>query len=155
MAYDRKATIKATAEWQREQNYTHFATATFAYGNNFTEEQIMKTLRYFFNAIDRKVYRHKGTNKGKRVERMVYLERGRGRDNLHTHFFFKGTNKIQTNLISQIATELWQNKIHKSHSIKILPNANSDNRNGYGMKEHYFADDDNFVAELSVIKTLQ
>ena len=39
MAYDRKATIKATAEWQREQNYTHFATATFEYGNNFTEEQ--------------------------------------------------------------------------------------------------------------------
>ena len=155
MAYDRKATIKATAEWQREQNYTHFATATFEYGNNFTEEQIMKTLRYFFNAIDRKVYRHKGTNKGKRVERMVYLERGRGRDNLHTHFFFKGANKTQTELISQIAIELWQHRIHKSHSIKILPNANNDNRNGYGMKEHYFADDDNFVAELSVINTLQ
>jgi len=86
---------------------------------------------------------------------MVYLERGRGRDNLHTHFFFKGTDDKEAKVISQIATELWQNKIHKSHSIKILPNTNKDNRNGYGMKEHYFADDDNFVAELSVINTLQ
>ena len=155
MAYNRRETIKATAEWQREQNYTHFATATFEYGNNFSEEQVLKTLRYFFNAIDRTIYTHKGINKGKRVERMVYLERGRGRDNLHIHFFFKGTDDKEAELISQIATELWQNKIHKSHSIKILPNTSKDNRNGYGMKEHYFADDDNFVAELSVINTLQ
>ena len=51
MTYNRRETIKATAEWQSKQNYTHFATATFQYANNFTEEQVMKTLRYFFNAI--------------------------------------------------------------------------------------------------------
>jgi len=87
------------------------------------------TLRYFFNAIDRTIYTHKGINKGKKVERMVYLERGRERDNLHTHFFFKGTDDTEAELISQIATELWQNKIYKPYSIKILPNTNKDNRN--------------------------
>ena len=70
MAYNRRETIKATAEWQRKQNYTHFGTATFEYGNNFSEEQVIKTLRYSFNAIDRTIYTHKG----KRVERMVYLD---------------------------------------------------------------------------------
>jgi hypothetical protein len=86
MAYNRRETIKATAEWQREQNYTHFATATFEYGNNFSEEQVLKTLRYFFNAIDRTIYTHKGINKGKRVERMVYLERG-GEETIYTPTF--------------------------------------------------------------------
>ena len=109
MAYNRRRTIKATAELQSKQNYTHFATATFEHGNNFSEEQVMKTLRYFFKAIDRTIYTHKGTNKGKRVERMEHLKRGRGRDNLHTPFFFKGTDGTQAKLISQIATELWQN----------------------------------------------
>ena len=133
MTYNRRETIKATAEWQSKQNYTHFATSTFQYANNFNEEHVMKTLRYLFNAIDRRIYTHKGINKGKRVERMVYLEKGRGRDNLHTHFFFKGTDDTEAKLISQIATELWQNKIRKSHSIKILPNTNKDNRNGCGI----------------------
>ena len=155
MAYNRRETIKAMSKWQSEQKYTHFVTATFQYGNNLTDDQVLKTLRFFFNAIDLNIYKRKGINQGKRVERMVYLERGRGRDNLHTHFFFKGTDENQAKQICQIATELWQNKIHKSHSIKILPNTHKDNRNGYGMKEHYFADDDNFVAELSVINTLQ
>ena len=98
MAYNRRETIKATAEWQRKQNYTHFATATFEYANTFSEEQVMKTLRYFFNAIDRRIYTHKGINKGKRVERMVYLERGRGRDNLHTTFSSKAMTTKKRNL---------------------------------------------------------
>lgn len=106
MAYNRKETIKATSEWQKRQNYTHFGAATFEYGNNFTEEHVLKTLR-FFNMIDRKIYSHKGVNKGNRFERMVYLERGRSRENLHTHFFFKGTNELQAELIFKIATELW------------------------------------------------
>ena len=59
MTYNRREIIKATAEWQSKQNCTHFATSTFQYGNNFTEERVMKTLRYFFNAIDRKIYTHK------------------------------------------------------------------------------------------------
>ena len=130
MTYNRRETIKATAEWQSKQNYTHFATSTFQYANNFNEEHVMKTLRYLFNVIDRRIYTHKGINKGKRVERMVYLEKGRGRDNLHTHFFFKGTDDTEAKQISQIETELWQNKIRKSHSIKILPNTKKDNING-------------------------
>ena len=51
--------------------------------------------------------------------------------------------KEEAELMQQVATDIWLNKINKSHSIKILPNTPKDNRNGYGMKEYYYADDGN------------
>lgn len=153
MVCNRKAIIRSMAEWQRAQEYTHFATATFKYGSNLSEDHVRKTLRYFFNSIDRRLYKHKGTISGKRFERMVYLERGRGRDNLHTHFFYKAETELQATNIAHIATDIWLNKIYKSESIYVLPNSKNDNRDAYAMKEYYFPDDDNYIPELSVINT--
>ena len=105
MAYNRRETIKATADGKEAELHT-VCHATFDTPTTFLKNTLLKTLRYFFNAIDRSDITHKGINKGKRVERMVYLESWRGRDNLHTHFFFKGTDDTEAELISQIATEL-------------------------------------------------
>jgi hypothetical protein len=95
MIYDRKKTINAVAQWQEKQKYTHFGTAMFKYVNNLRREQVIKSLCYFFNGIDREIYTRKDVDNGLRVERMVYLELGRSRDNLHSHFFYKAESRKQ------------------------------------------------------------
>jgi hypothetical protein len=151
MSYDRKATIRTQAKWQAEQEYTHFGTAMFKYGHNLTDVEVVKALNRLFNGIDREIYSSKDVNNGMRVQRMVYLERGRSRNNLHSHFFYKAESSEQANDIEKIAEEIWLNKINKSHSLVILPNTQHDNRNSYAMKEHYFADDDIHQPHLTVI----
>lgn len=95
--YDRQKTIKAQVLWQKKQNYTHFGTATFNFINTLNEEKALKTLSYFFNCADKQIYKHKVVKEGKRIKRMVYLEKGRSRQNLHTHFFTKQTHLKKQN----------------------------------------------------------
>jgi hypothetical protein len=78
--------INAVGCWQRSQSFTLFGTATFEYRNTFKEEEVIKTCSYFFNTLDRSLYTHKEVLSGKRIERFVYIEGGKDRDNLHMEF---------------------------------------------------------------------
>ena len=119
-AYNRHKTIEAQAQWQKEQNYTHFGTATFNFINTLNEEKALKTLSYFFNCVDRQIYKHKGVKEGKRVKRMVYLEKGRSRENLHTHFFYKADTFEEAEQIGEIMKGIWQSKIKEANDIQII-----------------------------------
>ena len=151
-AYNRHKTIEAQAQWQKEQNYTHFGTATFNFINTLNEEKALKTLSYFFNCVDRQIYKHKGVKEGKRVKRMVYLEKGRSRENLHTHFFYKADTFEEAEQIGEIMKGIWQSKIKEANDIQIIDNTKAkDNRHAYAMKEHYKVDDDIYQPKLSVL----
>ena len=151
-AYNRHKTIEAQAQWQKEQNYTHFGTATFNFINTLNEEKALKRLSYFFHCVDRKIYSHKDIKEGKRVKRMVYLEKGRSRQNLHTHFFYKADTFEEAEKIASIMKYIWHKKIFEAKDIQIIDNAKTtDNRHAYAMKEHYKIDDDIYQPKLSVL----
>ena len=144
--------INAVGCWQRSQSFTLFGTATFEYRNTFKEEEVIKTCSYFFNTLDRSLYTHKEVLSGKRIERFVYIEGGKDRDNLHMHFFCKGETLKQTHSIIKHSSYIWNSKVHKAHDMKILINEKGEDRSRYGIKECWQMDDDNLVVQLCHLK---
>lgn len=128
------------------------------------EDARQKQLRFLFNALDRELlprkFTHTDVKKNKklkeaynkrqdrerhnakfRLERVVYDETGANRDFPHVHFFIKGIAKrgrlkcVQTELIKNTMTELWQHHYTKFGTIDFKPNSNSLWQTGYGYKE--------------------
>ena len=60
----------------------------------------------------------KAVKKGTRLARFVYLEKGKIRNNLHAHFYFKGSTQAQTLSTILYATELWH-KVNNAETIDI------------------------------------
>tara|TARA_B100000989_G_C19250288_1_gene347810 strand:+ start:232 stop:510 length:279 start_codon:yes stop_codon:yes gene_type:complete len=86
---------------------------------------------------------------GKRVKRMVYLEKGRSRENFHTHFFYKADTFEEAEQIAEIMKGIWQSKIKEANDIQIIDNTKAkDNRQAFAMKEHYKIDDDIYQPNL-------
>ena len=151
-AYNRHKTIEAQAQWQKAQNYTHFATATFNFINSLNDEKALKTLSYFFNCVDRKIYGQKAKYLGLRVKRMVYFEKGYSRENRHSHFFYKADTYEEAEKIGKVMADIWQTKILEAYDFKVKDNTKkTDNRHAYAMKEHYKIDDDIYQPKLSVL----
>ena len=65
------------AEWVRSQNFWLFGTATFRDGSRLTDSDAISDAKHFFNVLDRQILEHKDTSKGKRLDRLVFLEHGR------------------------------------------------------------------------------
>ena len=148
----REMYINAVGDWQSRQRFTLFGTATFEYKNTFRKEEVIKTCSYFLNALDRKIYTHKEVLSGNRIERFVYIEGGKDRDNLHMHYFCKGETLKETHNIIKHANFLWNEKVHKADNMKILINEIGEDRSTYGMKEFWQMDDDNLVVQLCHLK---
>ena len=65
------------AEWVRSQNFWLFGTATFKDGSRINDSDAISDAKHFFNVLDRQILEHKDTSKGKRLDRLVFLEHGR------------------------------------------------------------------------------
>lgn len=142
----------ALAEWQMSENFCLFGTLTWKYKSCLTEAQRKKALGRFFNALDRKIYKGKGVKEGRRVERFVYFERGKSRQDLHAHFFCKSENLKQTKQIVVEANKFWMGKVIDAEAIRIDTNSLSDERHGYGIKEHWIDDDEQLLVEVCYLK---
>ena len=62
---------KAYANWQKEQNFTMFATLKFVDGYELNDNVLEKRMRYFCNKLDRKVKGHFAVKKGKRLQKFT------------------------------------------------------------------------------------
>ncbi len=114
----KKKLKEAHTKWVEEQNFTHFGTLKFTDGRRINSTIAIKRLRRFFNMLDRKVLKGKAVKKGTRLARFVYLEKGKSRNNLHAHFYFKGSTQAQTLSTILYATELWH-KVNNAETIDI------------------------------------
>ena len=63
---------KAYAKWQKEQNFTMFATLKFVDGYELNDNVLEKRMRFFCNKLDRQIQTHKEIKEGKRLKRFVY-----------------------------------------------------------------------------------
>ena len=125
---------QAGANWVEQAGYWLFGNCTYVDGNMVSEDKAIRDAKFFFNAIDRHVLSRKALRAGQRLERQVYLERGKARTNTHLHFFIKGKVLEHYEIIQQVAERLWNEKIYGSHNCIVLDNT-SVNRNSYGWKE--------------------
>jgi hypothetical protein len=139
---------KALAGWQKEQNFCLFGTLTWKYKSGLNEAQRKRALARFFNALDRKIYKGKGIKRGKRIERLVFFEKGRSRENLHAHFFCKSENLKQTKQIILEAHRFWVNEVDDAAEIAIDTNSFGDDRHGYGIKEYWLDDNEQLLTQL-------
>jgi hypothetical protein len=125
---------KAGSEWVRKQNYWLFGTCMYRDGSIVDEWRLIRDAKLFFNALDRNILTRKLTRSGKRLERLVFAEHGQAGVNAHMHFFIKGTEPKQRDLIVVAAERLWREKIAGARDCVVLDNTCA-NRAGYGWKE--------------------
>ena len=122
--------------WIMKQKFWLFGTATFFHGENVSFEEATRHGRRFFNALDRRVLPRKQVNDGRRLQRLVFVERGRTRANTHIHFFVKGFEWSHYHAISEAAEQLWPNMIEHAADIELRDNVDAyAERAGYCWKE--------------------
>ena len=141
------------AKWTKQNDFCLFGTFTWKYESRLNEAERKKALARFLNAMDRKMHKGKGVKEGKRVERFVFFEKGRSRTNLHAHIFFKSENLRQTKDIISQAQDFWKNRVTDAGGVQMEINCRGDERQAYGIKEYWYDNDEQFVAELSFLKT--
>ena len=81
---------RAYTQWNSEGGFAFFGTIKFLDGWHINDYIVRKRACYFFNMLDRKVLGQKTVRQGIRLRRMVYMEKGKSRENRHIHFYTKG-----------------------------------------------------------------
>lgn len=135
----------AVADWTRSNAFTLWGTCLFNFDSLRDIADRQKAIRRFFNALDRHIYTAKEISKeGKRVERLVFLEKGRSRDFLHWHFLCKATNAKELKKIINFTQKFWNEKTNDTQNLVLDINSYGDDRGGYAIKE--FRQDENTKA---------
>lgn len=126
----------AGANWVAEQQFWLFGTARYYDGSKIVRREAERDCRHYFNTIDRQILARRDYNEGTRLQRLVFLETGRNRDNTHFHFFIKGTHLTKYRHIKQVAEANWRRHIHKASDCVVLDNiGHAHERKGYCWKE--------------------
>tara|TARA_A100001388_G_C28771776_1_gene504343 strand:- start:3186 stop:3635 length:450 start_codon:yes stop_codon:yes gene_type:complete len=131
---DKRKLKTAHANWVLEQKFDLFGTAKFVDGENLHIDIAVKRIRYFFNMLDRSVRNAEEVKNNRRLDRMVFLERGRSRSNVHAHFYIKGKNAKETKDIIVKAQKIWQ-KVDNANDLVIKLNEDYVGTSRYCVKE--------------------
>ena len=126
---------QAYNQWLSAQNFTMFGTLKFFDDEDLNIYTADRRLRLFFNILDRKIRKHKAIKEGKRIERFVFIERGKSRQHLHAHFFIKAQNKEEHKRIMNWTPILNTKKLHYGIDIKLQEIDNHTGIIGYCNKE--------------------
>ena len=129
--------IKAEgATWVAQQQFWIFGTAKYFDGTEIHERKAHKDIQHYFNTIDKAILRRRDYDEGTRLQRLVFIERGKTRTNTHFHFFLKGTHLWQYKKIWHTAEANWTRHIKGADNILIQDNIEFINeRKGYCWKE--------------------
>jgi len=132
----RKQIVNDGGKWVGELQFWLFGTATYYDGTMISREKAEKDTRYFFNMLDRKLVKRIDYIENRKLDRLVFIEKGRTRTNTHIHFFIKGNDYVSYRELEEKCIELWNEKIQKRYDIKMLDNLYAGNRrNEYCLKE--------------------
>lgn len=146
-----KTTIKkAYKQWLSAQNFTMFGTLKFFDDEDLNIYTIDRRLRLFFNILDRKLRKHKAVKEGKRIERFVFIERGKSRQHLHAHFFMKANDYKEHKRIMDWIPYM-NTKLHFGIDIKLQEINNHSGIIGYCTKEMDTIDTDILITNCTHI----
>ncbi|WP_133618625.1 hypothetical protein [Phaeovulum veldkampii] len=96
---------QAHIDWINSSSANVYATLKFRNGFDIGEQQAQRVLQIFLNKLDRTYYTKQQLRQGKRVERFVYLHKGRSQQNTHYHVAFTAVGLVPT--FCSIAHSIW------------------------------------------------
>ena len=132
----KKLFIEQGGNWVAEQQFWLFGTAKYYEGRKVTRKAAEQDAKHFFNILDRKLICRSDCEKGRRLQRLVFIETGRTRDNTHIHFYIKGRQSKDYRKIKMLSEEIWPTRIKRGLDLVMLDNIKSNyERKGYLFKE--------------------
>jgi len=132
----KKQFIEQGSSWVAQQQFWLFGTATYKKGIRISREKAESNIKYFFNMLDRKIICRKDYNEKRRLQRLVFIERGKTGEDTHMHFYIKGRQLKDYRKIKLLCEELWTTKIHNARDIEVLDNIEHNTaRKNYCWKE--------------------
>ena len=114
----RKRIVSEGSKMVAQGDFWLFGTATYCDGTTISRNKAEKDARYFFNKLDRALLKRIDYIEGRKLERLVFIETGRTRTNMHMHFFIKGNDYISYIELKEKCIELWPGKSKKSSGGK-------------------------------------
>lgn len=133
---------KAVGEWIAMNDFSLFGTATYIHPQNVRLDKAHKDAAYFARLLSRRILgKHKVDRQNIYLPMMMFVERGKNRDNTHLHFFTKGYTLTQTKKIIVLANSLWKYKITNALDV-VIKDEREAQRRTYTMKEQLALDDE-------------
>lgn len=133
---------EAMGDWIASNNFTLFGTATYIHPTNVRIEKAHRDASHYVRLLSRRILgKHLVDRKNIYLPMMMFVERGRNRDNTHLHFFTKGYTLKHTKQIITYANEIWQSKIDYALDVVIKDEYEAQRRT-YTMKEQLALDDE-------------
>ena len=139
---------RAYTKWNSEGDFAFFGTIKFLDGWRINDYIVRKRACYFFNMLDRKVLGQKTVRQGIRLRRMVYMEKGKSRENRHIHFYTKGITAKQNKEIIKQAHKLF-GKVTNAYDLQIVGLSKHERIAGYCNKEIDALDNEVLILECT------
>jgi hypothetical protein len=98
---------QAHIDWVKGSKANVYATLKFRNGFDIGEQNAQRILQIYLNKLDRTYYTQRQLRLGRRVERFVYLHKGRSGQNTHYHVAFTAIGTVPT--FCNIAHSIWSN----------------------------------------------
>ena len=132
----RQQIVSEGGKWVGQQDFWLFGTAKYGDGTTICREQAEKDASKFFNKLDRTLLTRKDVIDGNRLERLVFIETGRTRNNMHMHFFIKGNDYVSYEQIVEQCEIIWMEEFDNTYEMDTRDNRNVGNvRDAYCYKE--------------------
>ena len=144
---------EAMGDWIASNNFTLFGTATYIHPTNVRIEKAHRDASHYVRLLSRKILgKHLVDRKNIYLPMMIFVERGRNRDNTHLHFFTKGYTLTHTKQIVVHANCLWQQKINNALDV-VIKDEREAQRRTYTMKEQLALDDEILSPQACYLQT--
>lgn len=125
----------AYREWLKQEQFEFFIVLKFYDGTAISDEVAKKRLRLFLNKLDRHFIERRELERfGKRIERMVFIEHGEGRENTHFNVYMRRQGDFDDLYFRRIVMRLWRQTTY-SNDLKIKCSDNDDAVCFYSTKE--------------------
>ena len=138
MALDRSAQYQALAEWLNQREWRIFGTLKFADGSLIPEQQAERSLKIFFNKLDRLYFGSNLVRSGQRIERITFRHLGTSGENLHYHFIANPPGNVAK--FCDNAKHIWGNLDYSTLSqgeTRVEPIGTSTRAATYGLHEYW------------------
>ena len=103
---------QAHIDWMNSSNVNVYATLKFKNGYDIGEQQAQLIVQIYLNKLDRTYYTKQQIRQGKRVERFVYLHKGRSKQNTHYHIAFAAVGLVPT--FCTVAHSIWSRSFNET-----------------------------------------
>lgn len=128
----KKQFVEHGSGWVAQQQFWLFGSATFKKGKKISRQRAERSAKHFFNVLDRKMICRKDYDDNRRLQRMVFIEKGKAGEDTHIHFYIKGRQLKDYRKIKVLCEELWIEEVYRARDIVVLDNI----EHNYGRK-HY------------------